>query len=86
MGKKLLILLFFSIIFPVFALDALPMYLDAGCEHGGIPKSYASGLSDLLTASIGGAEVIPINCTEVKSGTDAAELKLVRKLKEGDHY
>lgn len=30
--------------------------------------------------------VIPVNCEDVKSGTDAAEIKLERKLKNCEYY
>lgn len=79
-------MLIFSTVFSVFALDDLPMYLDAGCSNGGIPKSFAQGPTDMVTASIGGTKAIPINCTDKKSGTDAAVMNLGRKLVNGEYY
>src|ERR1035437_7721069 len=70
-----------------FAMDDIPLYLDAGCTHTSIPGSYAQGPSDmnLPTGTNGGGE-IPINCTEQLTGTDALEIKLSRALKNGEYW
>jgi hypothetical protein len=34
-------------LFLTFALDDLPIYLDAGSPNTGIPKSYACGLTEM---------------------------------------
>jgi hypothetical protein len=87
MNKKRLILLVLIISFVtrIFALDDIPVYLDADCPNSGIPKSFAQGPSDMLIAG-STTKIIPITCTEALTGTDAMEIKLDRNLKSGEYW
>src|ERR1035437_6243994 len=70
-----------------FAMDDIPLYLDAGCAKKSIPGSYAQGPSDMnLPTGTNGGNEIPINCTEQLTGTDALEIKLGRKLANGESW
>ncbi len=86
MKNKLCTLLFCSAAISAFALDDLPLYLDAGCPNTGIPKSFAQGPADMNIPSVGNSGAIPITCTEALSGSDAAILRLDRKLKNGENF
>ncbi len=86
MKKKITTMFIFSAFFLVFALDDLPIYLDAGCPNTGIPKSYAQGPADMKLPQSGASGAIPITCTEAMSGSDAAIVNLDRKLKGGEYF
>src|ERR1035437_3918659 len=69
------------------AMDDIPLYLDAGCMHTSIPGSYARGPADMnLPTGTNGGNEIPINCAEQLSGTDAMEIKIGRKLTNGESW
>jgi hypothetical protein len=76
----------FSIIFSSFALDDLPIYLDAGCPNTGIPKTYARGPATMEIAKLSGGDAIPITCTEAKSGSDAAIVHNTKKFGNGENF
>lgn len=81
------LLLAFSITSSLAALNDIPVYLDAGCPNQGIPKSFAQGPSDMNLPQVeGGTAGIPITCTEALCGSDAAVLKLPRKLADSENY
>lgn len=74
------------LVFNLFAVDDLPLYLDAGCEVSGIPKSYAQGPSSMEIAKVDGSNAIPITCEDKVSGTDAAIIYNKKKMANGEYF
>jgi hypothetical protein len=76
---------------PVFALDDLPVYLDAGCDAGKttgkLGNGYAQGPAEMnLPDKANGQKTIPVTCAEKLSGSDAIVINLPRKLKTGEYW
>lgn len=75
MKEKITTMFIFSAFFSVFALDDLPIYLDAGCPNTSIPKSYVQGPADMKLPQSGASGAIPITCTEAITVTDGTNNK-----------
>lgn len=58
-----------------FALDDIPVYLDAGCPNTGIPGSPAEGTAFTNVATVNNAKALPITCTEALTGSDAIHIQ-----------
>jgi hypothetical protein len=76
---------------PLFALDDLPVYLDAGCDAGKttgkLGNGYAQGPTEMnLVDKANGQKTIAVTCAEKLTGTDAITIKLPRKLKTGEYW
>jgi hypothetical protein len=84
--RSVFFIVFLMLAVPAFAVDDLPLYLDAGCPGTGIPKSYAKGPAGMEIATIDGNSAIPITCTDAYNGTDAAILHTSAKLQGGEFY
>lgn len=74
-----------------FAVDDLPVYLDAGCDSGkttgGLNNGYAQGPSGMVIgAKANGDKTVPVTCTDAVSGTDAIVVNLPRKLASGEYW
>ena len=70
---------------PLFALDDLPIYLDAGCDSGKttgkLGNGYAQGPAEMnLADKANGQKTISVTCSEKLVASDPITIELQRKL------